>query len=157
MASGTSAVNIDSGEWYYVDSLGIEHAVTASGGAGLDQFNMYVNDGAAVTYYIPTAQKLTTTDGYTLYFRPEAVTDINNSAGLIGPTTDAGQGSAFHNLRGLMCIECPVTGRIQRWRPATVTPSDSDYGSAGTIAAVWEDQFGNRMSWKSGMTVGAAT
>ena len=153
MASGTSIVTVDTGEWTYVDSYGIGHAVTNG-----QTFTIYVTDGAAVEYNNIVGQSVTTTDGYVLEFQPIiAGGEDNSDEHTIAPTTDAGQGSAFYSLRGEMSIKCPVSGRVQNWIPATFTPSDADYGSAGTIAATWEDQFGNKMLWKAGMNVGAAT
>lgn len=152
MANGNSSVTVDTGEWTYIDRFGTGHQVTNA-----ETFNIYVTDGTEVSYYIPTGESVATDDGYTLHFRPETDTaDSSNGYRAIAPLTDAGQGSAFYGLRGELCIECPVSGIIQRWKPATITPSDSDYQAAGTIAAVFEDQFGNRMTWASGMNVGQA-
>lgn len=152
MASST--VTIDTGEWVYPDSFGVTHTVTNG-----QTFTLTVTDGGASTveYNIPLAQSVTTTDGYTLTFRPEA-SSSNSGSGFrtIGYLTDAGQGSNFYSIRGELCIECPVSGRIQRWTVAKINPSDSDYGSAGTIGATLEDQFGNVWTF-SGVTVGQAS
>lgn len=150
-----STVTIDTNEWEYIDVYGIGHYV-----ANGQTFDMTVTDGgaAAVTYNIIAGQSITTTDGYTLYFRPEA----ENASGTggsafrnIGFLTDAGQGSDFYNVRGELCIECPVSGIVQRWSVAKINPSDADFGSAGTMNITLEDQFGNTMSF-SGVTVGQA-
>ena len=158
MASST--VTIDTGEWNYIDRFGIGHVVTNA-----QTFTLTVTDGGASTveYNIPLAQSVITTDGYTLTFRPEC----ENASGTggsafrtIGYLTDAGQGSDFHNQRGELCIECPVSGVIQRWRVAKINPSDSDFGAAGTITMTLEDQFGNVMvmpATGSGITVGQAS
>ena len=53
-------------------------------------------------------------------------------------------------------MECPTSGRIQRWRMDTMDTSDADFGSAGTIGFTAEDQFGNRMSI-TGVTVAQAS
>lgn len=148
MASST--VTIDTDEWEYIDSFGIGHVVTNA-----QTFTLTVTDGgvADVRYNVPTGQNVTTTDGLNIVFRPE--TDVRNAHREIGPTTDAGQGSDFDGLRGELVVECPKSGRIQRWRVAKLNPSDADYGAAGTIGATFEDQFGNRMVI-SGITVGQA-
>lgn len=152
-----STVTIDTGEWNYIDSFGIGHLVTNA-----QTFTMTVTDGgaAAVSYNIPTAQSVTTTDGYTLTFRPQtAPAESNNGYNLIGFLTDAGQGSDFYGIRGEICVECPVGGRVQCWRIAKIKPSDADFGAAGTITMTLEDQFGNRMvipATGAGITVGQA-
>ena len=151
MASGDSIVTVDTGEWAYVDRFGDAHPVTNG-----ETFNMYVTDGAAVTYHFPVDESVATDDGLTIVFASEAQTDINNETKKIGVFTDANNGNAHYSLRGHMAIKCPVSGVVQLWEPQTITPSDVDYASAGTIAATWKDQFGNTMSWVAGMNVGQA-
>jgi len=151
----SSTVTVDTGEWEYIDSFGVGHFVTNG-----QTFTLTVTDGgaAAVSYNIPVAQSVTLTDGLTLTFRPETTMSQVNNAGAFDTIhflTDAGQGSNFYGLAGELVCECPVSGRIQRWVPATMNPSDADYGSAGTIGASFEDQFGNKMSF-TGVTVGQA-
>lgn len=157
MASST--ITIDTNEWTYIDRFGIGHQVTNA-----QTFTLTVTDGGATTveYNIPLEQSITTTDGYKITFRPEC----ENASGTggsgfrkLGFFTDAGQGAAFRQppMTGELVCECPVSGVIQRWKPVTITPSDADYGSAGTIAAVFEDQFGNRMTIAAGTTVGQAS
>lgn len=148
----TSTVTLDENEWVYIDKFGDPHTVTNA-----QTFSLTVTDGgvADVSYAIPVAQSVTTTDGLTINFRPRF--DINQSSyDSISPLTDAGEGSAFLGLTGEWAIECPKSGDIQIWKPASVTPSDADYGSAGTIAFTMEDQFGNSMS-VTGVTVGQAS
>ena len=149
-----STVTIDTNEWKYLDSFGVPHTVTNA-----QTFSMTVTDGgaAAVSYAIPLAQSVTTTDGYTLRFRPRV--SQNGDHNTIANLTDAGQGSDFYGIRGEFDIECPVSGRIQHWRVAKINPSDADFGSAGTISMTLEDQFGNVMvmpATGSGITVGQA-
>jgi len=153
MADATSTITVDtttahtdSAEWVYIDSTGVPHTVTEA-----ETFTMLVSDdGAAdVQYNFVVGQTLATDDGYVLTFRPR-------SGSQIAVLTDAGQGSAFYGARGEMSISCSSNNVIQHWVPATITPSDADFGSAGTIAATWEDQFGNKMKWVAGLTVGAA-
>ena len=142
----TSTAHTDDAEWVYIDSNGVPHTVSNA-----ETFTVLVSDdGAAdVQYNFVVGQSVETDDGYVLTFRPRPGSEI-------AVTTDAGQGSAFYGLRGEMDIECSVNGVTQHWVPATLTPSDADFGSAGTIAATWEDQFGNKMKWVAGLTVGAA-
>lgn len=158
MASST--VTLDQNEWVYLDSFGVEHTVTNA-----QTFTLTVTDGgaAAVEYNIPLAQSVTTTDGYTITFRPECE-NASGTAGSgfrkIGFLTDAGQGADFYGVRGELCVECPVSGRIQRWSIAKIKPSDADFGSAGTITMTLEDQFGSVMvmpATGNGITVGQAS
>lgn len=159
MASST--VTLDTGEWEYVDSFGIRHTVTNS-----QTFTLTVTDGgvSSVEYNIPTGQNVTTTDGLNLVFRPQAESSGDNGNGngmrTVHFLTDSGEGSDFHDRGGEISIECPVSGRIQHWRVAKINPSDSDFGSAGTITMTLEDQFGNVMvipATGGGVTVGGAS
>jgi len=160
LATVNSTVTIDTGEWNYIDSTGIGHQVTNA-----QTFQLRIDDNSTtdVRYYLAVNQTpITTTDGYKLTFRPrtqqgQAIgTGGGNAYRMVGQFTDAGQGSNFYSLRGEFSIECPTTGVVQHWVPATINPSDADYGSAGTIGATFEDQFGNRMTIASGTTVGQA-
>lgn len=156
-----STVTIDTNEWNYIDSNGIGHQVTNA-----QTFSLTVVDGgtADVRYSLTDGQTpITTTDGYNITFRPRVENATNGTGngntgnGQLAVFTDAGQGSAFYGLRGELGMECSVNGVTQYWKPATVTPSDADYGSAGTIGAIFEDQFGNRMTIATGTTVGQAS
>lgn len=152
MANGNSAVTVDTDEWVYVDVTGVEHKVTNA-----ETFNIYVTDGAAPNYYIPTGESVVTDDGYTINFRPRVGAD--QLPNLISPLADAipaTTGFIHPVISGEIDIECPVTGIVQNWRVASLTPSDADYQAAGSIAATFEDQFGNTMSWVAGMDVGQA-
>ena len=151
MADATSEVTVDTGEWAYVDSTGVQHPVTNG-----ETFDLLISDDgdADVQHNFVVAGSVATDDGYVVDFQP--IYNTNNDISQIAVLTDAGQGSAFLNLRGEMTAKCSVNGVVQNWTPATYTPSDADYASAGTIAATWEDQFGNKMSWAAGMTVGQA-
>ena len=105
---------------------------------------------------------ITTTDGKVLTFRPENDGNSGTAVGLprkVAPITDAGEGSDFYNLRGELCIECPVSGVVQRWKVAKLNPSNADFSAAGTITMTLEDQFGNVMvmpATGSGITVAQA-
>lgn len=151
MADATSTVTVDTGEWTYVDSSGVQHPVTNA-----ETFTMLISDDgvADIQYNFVVGQSVATDDGYTLEFQPR--TNINNQVSQLATLTDAGEGSAFAGLRGEMSIKCSSDGVVQHWTPVSITPSDSDYASAGTIAASWEDQFGNTMTWVAGMNVGQA-
>ena len=160
MATVTSVVTIDTGEWLYVDVSGITHTVTNA-----QTFNLTIDDNgvADVQYYLLRNQTpITTTDGYKLTFRPEtenASGTSGSAARKVAPLTDAGQGSNFYSIRGELCIECPVSGVLQRWSIAKINPSDADFGAAGTITMTLEDQFGNVMvmpATGSGITVAQA-
>lgn len=160
MATVNSTVTIDTNEWLYVDITGITHAVTNG-----QTFQLRIDDNSAtnVHYYLAADQTpITTTDGYVLVFRPEtenASSTSGNDYRKIAALTDAGQGSDFYGLRGEICIECPVSHVVQRWRVAKMKPSDADFGSAGTITMTLEDQFGHVMvvpATGSGVTVGQA-
>ncbi|MAF43723.1 MAG: hypothetical protein CMI54_06110 [Parcubacteria group bacterium] len=154
MADATSTITVDTGEWTYVDSTGVRHAVTNG-----ETFNLDISDdGAAdVQYSVPIAQTVATDDGYVITFRPQITG--GNLLLQVETLTDAGQGSAFVGRIGVggeIPMSISTDNVVQNWVVATITPSDADYGSAGTIAATFEDQFGNTMSWASGMTVGQA-
>jgi len=145
MAVVTSTVTIDTGEWVYIDVTGIGHTVNNG-----QTFSLTVNDVSAtvVEYSIPTAQSVTTTDGYTINFRPRkgmASGTTGNEAFYKGNFTDAGGGTDQYSRRGEICIECPVTKIVQHWKPLKMNPSDSDFGAAGTITMTVEDEFGHLM------------
>ena len=155
-----STVTIDTGEWNYIDSTGIGHQVTNA-----QTFSMIVvdADSSDVRYSLADSQTpMTTTDGYKITFRP-TVENATNGTGngnggnsQVGLITDAGEGSPFYGLRGTWPMVCSVNGVVQNWRCASITPSDADYGAAGTIAIKFEDQFGRSMNIIAGTTVGQA-
>ena len=149
MASGNSTVTIDTGEMLYIDSTGIGHKVT-----NLETFTLYVYDATNCRYKIPVGQTMVTDDGYTLTFRPE-VNGMGNQGHELHFFTDAAQGTTMlHNKGGEIPIECSVNGVIQRWKVAQIAPSDADFASAGTIKMILEDQFGNRITTGTSITVG---
>src|SRR3990167_5148504 len=159
MAVVTSVVTVDTNEWNYIDSTGVGHVVTNG-----QTFELTIDDNGAtdVQYYLLNSQTpITTTDGYTLTFRPRienatnGTGNGNTSIGKLAVFTDAGQGSNFYGLRGEWGIQCSSNGVIQYWKPATVNPSDADYSSAGTIGFKLEDQFGQSMT-VTGVTVAQA-
>ena len=147
MAAVASTLTFTAGQWKYVDVTGVEHTVTTS-----QTLSLSIDDNSAtdVQYSFKSGQSVTTTDGLKIAVCARAsqgqVGSNSNVNRTIGTFTDAGQGAAFVGLSGEFAITCPVTGIRQIWRTAQVTPSDADFGSAGTITMVLEDQFGHRMS-----------
>ncbi len=143
-----STLTFTAGQWKYVDGVGMEHTVTTS-----QTLSMTVVDNgvADVHYSFATGQSVTLTDGRKLEIRARADMATNgtgngNGNRTIAPLTDAGQGTAFYGLRGEFHMVCPESGCLQIWKVAQMTPSDADFGSAGTITMVLEDQFGHVMS-----------
>lgn len=154
MADVTSTVTVDTGEWTYVDSTGIEHAVTNA-----ETFSLSISDdGAAdVQYSIAPGETVATDDGYVITFRPQVTS--GNIALQVETLTDAGEGSAFIGritVGGEIPMSISTDNVIQIWEVTSITPSNTDYNAAGTIAVEFEDQFGNTMSWTAGMTVAQA-
>lgn len=158
MAEVTSVVTVDTNEWLYPDVYGVTHVVTNA-----QTFNLTIENTASNIKWqiLADGQKVTTTDGYTLRFRPLA--DGKNSAHqlMIMALADS---TTSYNLGGELRIECPVTGIIQVWKPAKIRISNVDMNAAGTIgptgyASIWEDQFGNTMTIPAtgaGLTVAQA-
>lgn len=143
-----STLTFTAGQWKYIDVFGIEHTVTTS-----QTLSMTIDDNSTtdVRYSFATSQTMTLTDGRTLRVRPHTSNATNgtgngNGNRTVAPLTDAGQGSPFYNLRGEFHFDCPESRTLQIWKIAQMTPSDADFGSAGTITMILEDQFGHRMS-----------
>ena len=153
MGDVTSEVTVDTGEWTYIDRYGVGHNVTNS-----ETFNLEISDdGAAdVQYSIAPAQTVATDDGYVVTFRPH--TNVNNVHSQVETMADAVTSYEGYPmvLGGEFPMSISVDNTIQIWKIATLAPSNVDYNGAGTIAATFEDQFGNTMSWKAGMTVAQA-
>ena len=149
MAAVASVLTFTAGQFKYIDVTGIEHTVTTS-----QTISMSIDDNSAtdVQYSFKTSLTMTTTDGLKVRFRPSTAgtqgnaTTSGNDNRTIGLFTDGGQGAAFVNLRGELYAECPTTGMLQIWKPAQVTPSDADFGAAGTITMTLEDQWGHVMN-----------
>ena len=147
MAAVASTLTFTAGQFKYIDVFGIEHVVVTS-----QTISLSIDDNSAtdVQYSFKTSLTMTLTDGRTLRFRPSTAQGVSgatagNDNRTIGPLTDAGQGSVFYGLRGEFYAECPESGTLQIWRVAKMTPSDADFGSAGTITMCLEDQFGHVM------------
>lgn len=148
MAAVASTMTFTAGQWKYIDTFGIEHTVTTSQTLSL---SIDDNSSSDVQYSFKSGQSVTLTDGRKLEFQARAENATNGTGNgninrTIATLTDSGQGSAFYGLRGEFRAVCPESGTIQMWSVAQMTPSDADFGSAGTITMVLEDQFGHRMS-----------
>ena len=153
MAAVTSEVTVDTGEWTYVDRYGVEHAVTNG-----ETFNLEIADTSetVVKYHIAPAQTVATDDGYVVTFRPH--TNVGNVHSKVETMADAVTSYEGYPmvLGGEFPMSISVDDTIQIWKIATLAPSNVDFDGAGTIAATFEDQFGNTMSWVAGMTVAQA-
>ena len=148
MAAVASTVTFTAGQFRYIDVFGVEHTVTTS-----QTLTLSIDDNSAtdVQYSFKSGQSVTLTDGRRLFVRARAENATNgtgngNTNRTIGLLTDGGQGSAFYGLRGEFSMVCPESGITQHWSVAQMTPSDADFGAAGTITMILEDQFGHRMS-----------
>lgn len=148
MPAVASTLTFTAGQWKYIDVFGIEHTVTTS-----QTLSLSIDDNSStdVQYSFKSGQSVTLTDGRKLEVRARSDNSTNgtgngNTNRTIGVFTDAGQGSAFYGLRGEFAMICPESGVVQNWRVAQMTPSDADFGAAGTITMILEDQYGHRMS-----------
>ena len=157
MATVTSVVTIDTGEWVYPDVYGVGHTVTNA-----QTFNLTIENTASNIKWqiLPTgvAQTVTTTDGYTLTFRGSA--DGKNSAYQLMVMALA-DSTLSYNVAGELRIECPVSGIVQVWKPAQFYTSNVDMNAAGVLGGntaltqcLFEDQFGNTMRMPAGLVAG---
>lgn len=149
MGAVASTLTFTAGQFKYIDVFGIEHTVTTS-----QTISLSIDDNSTtdVQYSFKTSLTMTLTDGRILRARPSTAGAVgagasSNENRTVGKLTDAGQGTAFYgpNL-GEFNFECPESGTLQVWKVAQITPSDTDFGSAGTITMILEDQYGHRMS-----------
>lgn len=150
MGAVASTLTFTAGQFKYIDVFGIEHTVTTS-----QTISMSIDDNSTtdVRYSFKTSLTMITTDGRLVRFRPSTAgaallggTNGNDNR-TVGSLTDAGQGSAFYGPSlGEFYSDCPESGTLQVWKVAQITPSDTDFGSAGTITMILEDQFAHRMS-----------
>lgn len=134
----------------FEDPTGIQHTVTTS-----QTFTVDLTDGgaAAVQYKQNNATSVTTTDGRTLVFRPQATNASGTNGGVIrdfGPTADAQDGLAVLSLAGEFATEFTEGGTLQLWKAETLTVDDID--TPTLISGRWKDQFGRYMDW-AGLTV----
>ncbi len=146
MGAVASTLTFTAGQFKYIDVSGVEHTVTTS-----QTMSLSIDDNSTtdVQYSFKTLQSMTTTDGYNVQFRPSTAGSSGASGNdnrTVGKFTDAGQGSNFYGLAGEFYADSPCCGTLQIWKPAIIKPSDADFGAAGTITMVLEDQFGHVMS-----------
>ena len=154
MATVTSEVTVDTGEWDYIDAVGIPHTVTNA-----ETFNITIENTASnIKWSILTGQSVTTTDGYTLTFRPQADGGNVNEELRVMALADS---TMSRDVPGEWHIECPVTGLLQVWKFAQFYTSNVDMNAAGTIGAntaatqcVLEDQYGHTMYLPTGAVAG---
>jgi hypothetical protein len=145
----TKTVTIDTGEWKYIDSVGVGHFVTNA-----QTFTMELTDtSATVVTLCPNGGTLTCTDGTKITIHKHA--DGSNQSRNLHTFTDAEQNTVVRNKRGEIVISSSATGTKQYWRIASIKLDDSD---APTLISSFrlEDQFGNVMnlpSTGSGWTV----
>jgi len=149
MAAVASVLTFTASQFKYIDSTGIEHTVNTS-----QTITLSIDDNSTtdVRYSFKTSLTMTTTDGLLVRFRPSVSAFPGNENRTVGPLTDAGQGSAFLSVPGEFRTNDPTSGTEQIWRVARITPSDSDFGAAGTITMILEDQFGHAMSIPFGLS-----
>lgn len=141
----TKTFTIDTGEWAYPDKFGDIHQVTNA-----QTFTVELTDGgaSAVLYQPNINQSVTTTDGYTLVFRPLAENSsatAGNALRSFGPTADAQDATKVYNLAGEIGIACPKSGDVQYWKSADMTVDNVDAPTA--VSGTFEDQFGNTFTW----------
>lgn len=169
MATVTSVVTIDTTgtgltacEWKYKDVYGIEHCATNG-----QTFSITIENTASnIKWEIlatGTGNKFTTTDGYTVRFRPSA--DGGNYANKLHLNALA-DSTLTYVLPGELDMECPVSGIIQHWHFNKFYTTNVDMNAAGVLGGStaattceMEDQFGNVMTipWSgSGITVAQA-
>ena len=154
MADATSAVVVDTDEWVYVDSSGVEHKVTNAEG-----FNMTISDDGTtdVQWNVPIGQTVATDDGYNITFRPQVTGTPTFLQIETLSDTIPGQGFQYPVINGEIPMSIDTDNVIQIWKVAKLVPSDTDCaGGTPTMECHFEDQFGNTMFWKAGMSIGVA-
>ena len=132
-------ITVDTNEWAYPDASGITHTVTNGQTLAL---TMTDGGAAAVIYSVDVAQTLTTTDGYTIYFRPHG--PIAGNAIHIGSLADANDNATTHYNAGELEVEDPTSGIIQIWTIDTLKIDALDAPTELSMACT--DQFGNKFS-----------
>jgi hypothetical protein len=132
----------------FEDPTGVQHTVTTS-----QTFTFDLTDGgaSAVAYRQNNATSVTTTDGRTLVFRPQATMSqpgaatFNGTIGVWGPTADAQDGLAVVGLAGEFVTEFSEGGVDQYWKSETLTVDNID--APTLISGRWKDQYGRYMDW----------
>lgn len=144
MATKTATCNANG--FKFEDPTGISHTVTTG-----QTFTFDLTDGgaSAVIYRQNNATSVTTTDGRTLVFRPQAeqpgTAGAANAIRKWGPTADAQDGVAVLSLAGEFCTEFTEGNILQNWVAETLTVDNVD--APTTIVGRWKDQFGRYMDW----------
>ena len=144
MATKTATCN--AGGLKFQDPTGIYHTVTTA-----QTFTFDLTDGgaSAVAYRQNLATSVTTTDGRTLVFRPQAeqpgTAGAANAIRKWGPTADAQDGVAVLSLAGELVTEFTEGNIPQYWVAETLTVDNVD--APTTMVGRWRDQFGRFMDW----------
>ena len=131
----------------FEDPTGVQHTVTTS-----QTFTVDLTDGGAtaVAYRSNNATSVTTTDGRTLVFRPQAENASGTNTGAIrtwGPTADAQDGVAVLGLAGEFVTSFTEGNITQFWKADTLTVDNVD--APTLITGRWKDQYGRYMDWVS--------
>lgn len=128
-AHGAKTVTIDTGEMIYTDFLGHTHTVTNA-----QTFTAFLAARGSVELWKISADTLTCTDGTTLRI------DID---GTRTQWTTAADAAAKPNAGSIWFYE--NDGRHVEWKIRTITHSDIDGGSAGTITDTVLERVDNPM------------
>lgn len=145
-SSTVTAGNTDAaGRIHYPDVYGILHTVTNGQTFILTSAD---DDGTNfVRYYIlpvATTTAMTTTDGYKIVFASGETAAVNGFAE--STELQATTATPHPIFNWTIPIRCPVTGIVQYWRVTSITMSDLDFSSAGTMTVSMTDQFDNEMT-----------
>jgi len=147
----TKTATCGAGALVFTDPFGIQHTVTTS-----QTFTFDLTDGgaSAVAYRQNINTSVTTTDGRTLTFRPQAdpsqLGAANSTGRVWGPTADAQDGVEVVNLSGEFCTDFSEGNIRQNWKAESLTVDNID--APTTMTARWCDQYGRHMVW-TGITV----
>lgn len=146
----TKTATCGAGALKFEDPFGIEHTVTTG-----QTFTFDLTDGgaSAVAYRQNLATSMTTTDGRTIVFRPQAENASGTAGNTIrtwGPTADAQDAVAVLSLAGEFFSEFTEGNVMQRWVSETLTVDNVD--APTTMTGRWKDQRGRFMTW-TGITV----
>jgi hypothetical protein len=131
----TKTVTIDTNEWKYPDSIGVEHTVSNA-----ETFTFELTDvGTTGAKYTLDGGSVKCTDGSRIYIQRGSAINV------LFPK-DAEEGAVSYQTPGEWIMLDPYSGLEQIWKPAKF-----NVNSAGTpteiTAATFEDQFGNTFSW----------
>lgn len=136
------------GAFVFSDPFGVQHTVTTS-----QTFVFDLTDGgaSAVAYRQNINTSVTTTDGRTLTFRPQAEgatisgTGNGNGGRVWGPTADAQDGVAVVNLAGEFSTSFSEGNIRQNWKAESLTVDNID--APTTMTGRFCDQYGRHMVW----------